>query len=82
MDPGDPFASEYMGMAYLADHTEIVTNRYVGVGGARATAVEHAAEQGHASIVMSDDDIAPAITSDGPSVRTTASCWALFSSFK
>ena len=37
----------------------IVVNRFAGIGGARATAIVDAVEQGRKSILMSDDDIKP-----------------------
>lgn len=57
VDSDDSWIAEY---ERLAGPGNLVFNRYRGVGGARATAVEHAAENGFRSIIMSDDDIAPA----------------------
>ena len=59
LDEDDPFTDEYLRLPVT-----VLQSRYRGVAGARATAVEHAAESGHASIVMSDDDISPVVGSD------------------
>jgi hypothetical protein len=59
LDTDDPFYDEY---TYLP--VSVLQSRYRGVAGARATAVEHAAENGHTTIVMSDDDISPVAGSD------------------